>query len=381
MLINMNDKTTPFEFTGRGGEYFRIWIVNILLTLLTLGIYSAWATVRKRRYFYGNIRLAGTEFHYLATPWMILKGRLIAIAVLLLYFGLGQFFPVAAGVFAIFLVLAMPWVVWNSMRFRTRMSQYRNVRFNFGGKLRPVIFYLLILPITPLLVMLVAGAALYYSSLVDPSQLAPLAGLGVLGVYLMIPLIQARLANYYVNHVTFGQGKFAAYITSGTYYRTYIKAFLIGILLVAAIAAIAGSAGLLASIRSNQPPEGEMLGIFGLIYLFFILLGLWLRAYVTVRIRNYIFDSTNLDKGFQLHSAMKVMGLFGVYLGNTILLIITLGLAYPWTAVRVARYKTDSTFALIEGNLSKYVTQQQEYQSAIGDELGDALDLDMDIAL
>ncbi len=60
MLINVNDKTTPFEFTGRGGEYFRIWIVNILLILLTLGIYSAWATVRKRLYFYGNIRLAGT---------------------------------------------------------------------------------------------------------------------------------------------------------------------------------------------------------------------------------------------------------------------------------------------------------------------------------
>src|SRR5512145_1992685 len=29
-----------FRFTGEGGEYFRIWIVNILLSIVTLGIYS-----------------------------------------------------------------------------------------------------------------------------------------------------------------------------------------------------------------------------------------------------------------------------------------------------------------------------------------------------
>ena len=41
----------PVEFSGRGGEYFRIWIVNLVLTILTFGIYSAWAKVRTKRYF------------------------------------------------------------------------------------------------------------------------------------------------------------------------------------------------------------------------------------------------------------------------------------------------------------------------------------------
>ena len=40
------------EFRGDPKEYFRIWIVNLALTILTLGIYSAWAKVRKQRYFY-----------------------------------------------------------------------------------------------------------------------------------------------------------------------------------------------------------------------------------------------------------------------------------------------------------------------------------------
>ena len=183
MLINANDNTTAFEFTGSGGEYFRIWIVNILLTLLTLGIYSAWATVRKRRYFYGNTRLAGAEFEYLATPRMILKGRLIAIAVLILYFGLGQFYPVAAGVVALVFLLAMPWIVWNSMRFQTRMSQYRNVRFDFSGRLRPVIFYMLILPVIPVVILFGFAAILYLSSALPMASMALILGVfGAAGI-------------------------------------------------------------------------------------------------------------------------------------------------------------------------------------------------------
>ncbi len=38
--------TTPLEFHGSGGEYFRIWIVNLCLTIVTFGIYTAWAKVR-----------------------------------------------------------------------------------------------------------------------------------------------------------------------------------------------------------------------------------------------------------------------------------------------------------------------------------------------
>jgi hypothetical protein len=57
-----------FEFRGKAGEYFRIWIVNVVLSILTLGIFSAWAKVRARRYFYGNTYLNGSSFDYHADP-------------------------------------------------------------------------------------------------------------------------------------------------------------------------------------------------------------------------------------------------------------------------------------------------------------------------
>ena len=73
----------PIEFTGQWGEYFRIWIVNVLLTIVTLGIYAAWAKVRKRRYFCANTRLLGHTFEYLADPLKILYCNLIVVALFL----------------------------------------------------------------------------------------------------------------------------------------------------------------------------------------------------------------------------------------------------------------------------------------------------------
>ena len=68
-----------FSFTGSGSEYFRIWIVNLILSVVTLGIYSAWAKVRRLEYLYRNTRVAGASFDYHGRPLAILKGRIIAV--------------------------------------------------------------------------------------------------------------------------------------------------------------------------------------------------------------------------------------------------------------------------------------------------------------
>ena len=52
--------------------------VNLALSIVTLGIYSAWASVRTRRYFYANTRVAGSPFEYSAKPLPILRGRILA---------------------------------------------------------------------------------------------------------------------------------------------------------------------------------------------------------------------------------------------------------------------------------------------------------------
>ena len=101
----------PFIFTGRGGEYFRIWIVNLCLSLLTLGIYSAWAKVRRMQYFYRHTAVAGANFDYHGDPVAILKGRILAVGMFALYSVAGQF-SIIAGLIAFVLILAvMPWLL------------------------------------------------------------------------------------------------------------------------------------------------------------------------------------------------------------------------------------------------------------------------------
>ena len=123
----------PFEFTGSASEDFRIWIVNLCLSVLTLGIYSAWAKVRRRPYTYGNTLLDGVGFEYLANPIPILKGRLIAVALLTGYVALVQWVPSAKPVVGILFLILLPWLVVRGLTFNARYSAYRNVRFNFVG--------------------------------------------------------------------------------------------------------------------------------------------------------------------------------------------------------------------------------------------------------
>jgi hypothetical protein len=89
---DIQSRVLNIEFSGSAGEYFRIWVVNLCLTLVTLGLFSAWAKVRKKRYFYSCTKLDNTPFQYLGRPIPILKGRLIAGAAFLAYYLSSHFF-------------------------------------------------------------------------------------------------------------------------------------------------------------------------------------------------------------------------------------------------------------------------------------------------
>ena len=125
-----------FNFTGTGKEYFKIWIINIGLTVLTLGIYSAWATVRNRRYFYSNTILANDHFSYLATPLSILKGRIIAVSIFVIYSILISAYPVAGLIVLLLILIGMPYFVLKSMAFQRRNTAYSTIRFNFKSSMK-----------------------------------------------------------------------------------------------------------------------------------------------------------------------------------------------------------------------------------------------------
>src|SRR5687767_13905389 len=101
----------PFAFTGDGHEYFRIWIVNLALTVATLGIYSAWAKVRRLQYFDRNTRLGGASFDFDGSPWAILRGRVLALGLVGSYQYAVGFSQLVATVLVAIIALLVPALV------------------------------------------------------------------------------------------------------------------------------------------------------------------------------------------------------------------------------------------------------------------------------
>src|SRR3954467_12852929 len=101
----------PLRFTGSGSEYFRIWITNTFLSIVTLGIYSAWAKVRRTRYFYANTRLAGAGFDYHGKPGAILKGRIASLVLFVVYQLASESTRLLAAVLFVLALGAMPWLI------------------------------------------------------------------------------------------------------------------------------------------------------------------------------------------------------------------------------------------------------------------------------
>ncbi len=385
------------EFHGKGIEYFKIWIVNIFLSVITFGIYSAWAKVRTKRYFYGNTMLNGSVFEYHAKPLSILKGRVIAVILLAIVIGLGFVHPLASSAGSILIALIAPWVICRSIIFNARMTSYRNVHFGFVGKSWSLYYIFLVIPV--LFVLCGAGSGWTIGFLGRAVDLFGLRGIdpvtaaligGILALYLSFPYIHKHLTSYFLNHRLFGQGRFRARLHASFYYWTYLKWFILSTVILA----VGWSLIFLASVvmgndlsyfNKNDVQEAALGSLPPLIMLllfipFFIGFS-WIKAYTTSLFRNYAFGRMQLQSAATFKSEMQHNRLFGIQFTNFLLLVFTLGIAWPWTRIRLARYRIETLSARIYGDLEGYITQMQDKQSALGEEMGEAFDINLDLGL
>ena len=334
---SMTEVTTQerFQFHGEGGEFFRIWIVNLVLSIVTLGIYSAWAKVRTKRYFYGNTELAGDRFDYLASPIAILKGRIIAVALLVIYTLLSIFLVPASYLVLALLLLVMPFVVMRSIRFNAVMSSWRGVRFGFGGDLPGAYKAVLLWPV-----------------------------FGVVTLGFGMPFAWYKQNQYLYNNYTYGRSSATTTAKPGDFYAV--------LLVVIAIGFVGGLVlGLLAAALSEHPVFVAVVAL-GYLAMYVLIYAGYQATYFSA-----VFNHAELQ-GNRLQTDVTVKGLFMVVLPNTVFTILTLGLYYPWAAVRVARYMQDHLW--VEAvDLDSFVAQEQEQENALGDEIGEAFDFGIGI--
>ncbi len=117
-----------FQFSGSGGEYFTIWIISVLLTLGTLGLYSPWASVRRHQYFASNTTLAGAMFDFDGDASEMLRTRILLALCLALCALAARAAPPTAMALAIVLSITLPLLLLQRLRFLSAHTRYRGLR-------------------------------------------------------------------------------------------------------------------------------------------------------------------------------------------------------------------------------------------------------------
>ncbi len=432
-------KTTQVEFTGKASEYFGIWIVNLLLSLLTLGIYSAWAKVRRKKYFYQNTQIDKVGFDYHAKPINILKGRLIAFAFFMAYaFGgeLNLFIPMLA---VIVFVLALPWLVVRASIFNARNSSHRGLRFDFVGKVGEAVKVYLLMPVV-----------------------------AVLSLYLAWPYVDHKRNKFMVSHHQFGLSSFDFKAKVSSFYKVYaivlIIPFIIGILAAIAIPAYKAylekaekaaqqssfsvpfavgfaetennhqivladnaveqepyrveriysededldeqfdnqeqsvsddSVGVASektfeeiieeTQRERQQSREKMITdilkaptkiMLGVGFVLAYLVVIFaFVAYFKSRIGNLVWNNTSLDR-ISFKSTLRARDYLWIYVTNIIAIALTFGLATPWAQIRLARYRASKLQIVGDVDFDKFVGDKKAEVKATGEEIADFFDVD-----
>ena len=330
------------EFLGSGSEYFRIWIVNLLLTLATLGLYSPWAKVRRAQYFHRNLRLAGAGFDFDARPIAILRGRLLALALVALVNLGSQASPVVSVLASLLLFVALPWMITAGLRFRLAHTLHRGLRFAFHGR--------------------IGGAARAY-------LLWPL-GAG-LSLGFLFPVAVQRQQRFLYGQSAYGGTRFESDVRVRGVVRICLgmSAILLGVLV-----ALGGGFVALLPWSVGVCGAGEMYPLISLAAILAAIVAA--GAYFQVRLHNLVWNGLRLGP-HRFRSEQTLASFLALQLGNLAATAATLGLFRPWAAVRTARWHAERTWLLPAASLDEFFAGAAQSEAATADEIAELFGFDI----
>ena len=330
----------PFIFHGDATEYFRIWIVNTLLSVLTLGLFTAWAKVRKRRYLRGNTELLGHRFDYTADPRRILVGNLIVLTLFLAYGLFGVVYPavryLALGVIVIFL----PWIVVRSLSFNAHHTVWRGLRFRFHPSLSAAAMVYLFQP-----VLIVVTLGFYYPA-----------------------WIRAR-NEFSISRHRLGTAYFRFTANTGPFYLAYLAA---AAMVFAGFMAIVVTMAFVTNGNSGHLPNTTQLLPAVLLYGATLYVA---KHFVFASLFNHVWNGTQLDE-HRFRGHMRIGQWLKLQLTNLGAIVATCGLLYPWALIRSTRYAQSCLEFIPAGPLDAITRLGEGDGSAVGDTAAEFTSLD-----
>lgn len=346
------------EFEGNWREYFGIALVNLLLTIVTLGIYRFWGKTRSRQYLWSRTLVMGEALEYTGTGLQLFLGALIAVFGVLLPLTLllttAQAMAAAGKMGAALLIylVAMPALVYllgvgiyRSQRYLLAHTSWRGIR---GG--------------------MTTGGWAYGLGFLGRSLVTPLT------LFLAVPWAETRNWNQRWQDARFGSLEFSADAPAGPLFVRYLLTLVAGFAVYAVFIAIfIANAGSMAGAEINPAQIG--LAVLNMAWLFVVLaVALWL---ITLSYRaafwRHIISHMRLDTlSLRFTASTGDWALF--MLGNAALVVLTLGLGFIMLPYRIFGFMIRHVEA--EGALSpEAIEQSQLAQPGQGEGIADAFDL------
>jgi uncharacterized membrane protein YjgN (DUF898 family) len=385
------------RFSGTGGEYFRVWIVNLLLSIVTLGLYTPWARRRTARYFYDHTQIADSPLEFTA-PLRKMVVSFILFALLYLAYKIaaetGQDTMVL--VFILGAALLAPYLWGSAMRFRLASTRWRGLQLHFAASWKDVY-----LASWPLFVMAAIWVSINYgldmlsADLGAPPQRqgnrihfphvsAPMWGLIALGLLLSLLCIIRVEFNYkslLVLRAGIGKQRGRWKPVYSDFVRIWgatVAVFLAGVAVVLAL----GTSVVYTAQAMFSTIRGPALFMLIIVAVLIVFVGLVLasapaRAYREARMFRLIWSNVGLSQIARFKCDLKHWAYVRLRIKNLLLTILTLGFYRPFARVNEYRMKADSVTLHIKGGLDQLVGELVKQQDGMGDALADAVGLDI----
>ncbi len=310
-----NNQANRLSFHGKGSTFFGIVVVNVLLTLITLGIYYPWAKAAYRKYTWNETEFRDSRFVFNGTGKEMFIGFLIMYAIIISFYASLIFFAtftsgffVLIGIYLLMLIL-IPFAIFGGWKYRISRTSWRGIFFSFDGDFKEF----LILFVKNLLLTILT--------------------LGIYGAWMRV-----AVQKYLISHTKIGNLRFNFRGTGGD--------------------------------------------LFGINILGFILLYPTLFLYMPIFIKNrfnFSVENTYIEYGNNrqlFKSTLENKEAWKTLVVNGLLLVFTVGLAYPWTFMRTMKMFMRNVIVPDGFDYDSLEQSSEDYRDATGDELTDMMDID-----
>ncbi|EDZ99775.1 protein of unknown function DUF898 transmembrane [Burkholderia sp. H160] len=332
-MNSLDEKRPLLIYDGTLGDLYGIFFRNLLLQIVTLGIYRFWATTNNRRYIWSHMRFQDERFEYTGTGGELFKGFLLAIvAVLSATFAAGALSVVLRTLTKSAALGALPMIVlyllivvlaagafFGAQRYRLSRTQWCGIR---GGMTGSALGY--------------GVRALFYALLC------------VLTLGQMTPWASMRLTECRIYASSFGSLAFRfkgrARVVYGLFFVTFV-----GVVVLFAVLFMVFLKSTLASMHLGDHVAGAgmalsltALGSLFLFYALFFIGTMLIRGFYVAALTRHVMGNTSLGSQLHFGSNVSVSRLLGLQCGNLAIVVFTLGFGMPIVLHRLMRFAADT---------------------------------------